>query len=136
MSYKEIFMILPDSVYIKIACCDKVTCDGKKCSNQTSSTNISIQEARKHCITVRNLGLYPIVLSADNKVKCGVLTFSINGTTRVVSNDHFWSFTQQINQYDEHKVNEITLNPIQIGKETLETDIDVLFLFNGAHRTF
>ncbi len=96
MTYKEITLNLPHSLNIIVSCCKNKKCNDPNCSNDSTAAEFQSNDSRRHCIKIENYALYPIIFSADNKMKCGVLKFSDNGGGRIISDDHNWQYTKYI----------------------------------------
>lgn len=134
MTYKKFSINLPHYLNITVSCCGNQNCLYPQCAHHESKSIIQMKDIRKHCVYLENFALYPIIFSADNKIKCGALKFSDNGKGSIVSDDHNWQFTKYL-KGKNYKENNIDLVPVSKGAEIVETTVDVHVPYNGRSKS-
>lgn len=135
MTYKEFTLSLPHSLNVTVSCCKNEKCIDPQCSHDKNANKIRSDESRRHCINIKNFALYPVIFSADNKIKCGILKFSDNGKSNIVTDDHYWQFTKYIKNGKNCNVNEIDMVPVLTGGEIVETSVAVHVPYNGRNKS-
>ena len=126
---------MPESVEISIKVCETYPCSfiNGQCSCGSNNSTVSKDSNCKHCIKINSFCLYPIIVTADSKIKVGNTVFESNGDPDLVEDDHLWTFSEIIDDFSRE--NSVEVNPISYGYEKIETSCVLMPPHSGKSKS-